>query len=200
MPKSFSDNERIYIKNRLMEEARLCLSQFGIRKTTVDALVKKVNIPKGTFYLFYNSKELLFFDVICDFHDEIHQKLLTEIAILRKDVSPQKLTELIFDIYKMTTNSFMSRILTEGEMDLLIRKLPPEILKSHTEKDDFSIEQLFSLAPNMKSTDIKAFSAAFRGIFLTMLNKHAIGDDVFDDALRIMISGVVLQMFEGEEK
>ena len=59
MPKTFTDSEREYIKERLIEEAKKSLSQHGIRKTTVDELVKRVNIPKGTFYLFYESKERL---------------------------------------------------------------------------------------------------------------------------------------------
>ncbi len=59
MPKSYSDKERDNNK-RLKEEARLCMEQYGIRKTTVDELVKRVKIPKGTFYLFFQSKELLF--------------------------------------------------------------------------------------------------------------------------------------------
>lgn len=64
LPKCYSDQEREYIKKRLKEEAAACMGQFGIRRTTVDELVKRVNIPKGTFYLFYKSKELLLFDVI----------------------------------------------------------------------------------------------------------------------------------------
>lgn len=40
MPKAFSNNEREYIKNRLMEEARNCLKLYGMKKTTVDELVK----------------------------------------------------------------------------------------------------------------------------------------------------------------
>ena len=63
MPKCYSDQEREYIKKRLKEEAVACMGQFGIRRTTVDELVKRVNIPKGTFYLFYPSKEMLLFDV-----------------------------------------------------------------------------------------------------------------------------------------
>jgi AcrR family transcriptional regulator len=39
--------EREYIKKRLMEEAQDCLRLYGIRKTTVDELVKRANIPKG---------------------------------------------------------------------------------------------------------------------------------------------------------
>lgn len=63
MPKSYSEQEREYIKTRLKEEAAKCLAQYGVRRTTVDEIVKRVNIPKGTFYLFYKSKELLLFDV-----------------------------------------------------------------------------------------------------------------------------------------
>lgn len=74
MPKTFSDSERAYIRRRLMEEAKECLGLYGIRKTTVDELVKRVKIPKGTFYLFYESKELLFFDVFCTLHDEMQKK------------------------------------------------------------------------------------------------------------------------------
>ena len=76
MPKAFSNNEREYIKNRLMEEARNCLKLYGMKKTTVDELVKRVNIPKGTFYLFFESKEILFYEVLCLFHDELQAELL----------------------------------------------------------------------------------------------------------------------------
>jgi AcrR family transcriptional regulator len=198
MPKTFTESERIYIKRRLMEEAKICLAQYGVRKTTVDELVKRVNIPKGTFYLFYESKELLFFDVFCEFHDEMHEKLLKEIAVIGEDITPRKLTELIFNLYKMVGESFMLRFLTDGEMELLIRKLPPETAKMHALKDNLSIEQLFLAAPQIKAANIKALSAALRGIFMTMLYRREIGEDIFDEALKIMIYGIVLQMFEGE--
>ena len=75
MPKSYSDQEKEYIVSRLKEEAVKCLSQYGVRRTTVDELVKRVNIPKGTFYLFYKSKELLLFEVLQELHDKINNDL-----------------------------------------------------------------------------------------------------------------------------
>lgn len=198
MPKTFSENEREYIKQRLKEEAKLCLTQFGVRKTTVDELVKRVKIPKGTFYLFYESKELLLFEVFLAFHDEIQAKLISDITALNGELDAQKFTELIWGLYKTVEESFMLQFMTNGEMELLIRKLPPEVAKIHTEKDDFSVEKLISLVPKMKNVNCKAFSAALRGIFLAMLHKHEIGEEVFDEALKIMIHGVVIQMFEGE--
>jgi len=199
MPKSFSESERAYIKKRLMEEAKTCLSQYGIRRTTVDELVKRVNIPKGTFYLFYDSKELLFYDVLCEFHDKMHEKLLQEAATIQGDITPEKLTDLIMGLYKAVDESFLLRFLSENEMELLLRKLPPETAKNHAVDDNFSVEQLFIAVPQLKARNIKALSAALRGIFMTMLYKREIGEDVFDDAMRILIYGVVLQMFEGED-
>ncbi|MDF2566922.1 MAG: TetR family transcriptional regulator [Oscillospiraceae bacterium] len=198
MPKTYSESERSYIKKRLIKEATLCLERFGMRKTTVDELVKRTKIPKGTFYLFYESKELLFFDVFCIFHDELHQKLLKEIAAIKDDITPDKLTALILGLYKFVDRSFLLNFMTNGEMEFLIQRLPSEIVEAHAEKDDFSMEVLVSLVPGMKAGNIKAFSAALRGIFLTMLHKHEIGEDIFDDALKLMIHGIVLQMFEEE--
>jgi len=199
MPKTFTKNEREFIQKRLMEEAKNCLVQYGARKTTVDELVKRVNIPKGTFYLFYDSKELLFYDVFNYFHDELHEKIISEIASLKQDIDPDKLTQLIFSLYKMVGDSFLLKFMTEGELEMMLRKLPPETAAKHAEKDDFSIEQLLSLVPDLKTDQNRVFSAALRGVFLSMLHKHEIGDEVFDDALKIMIYGVVVQMFGGEK-
>lgn len=103
MPKSYSDQEREYITKRLKEEAAACMAQYGIRRTTVDEIVNRVNIPKGTFYLFYKSKELLLFEVIQEQHETVNRELFKAISeIAHTDFSAEKLTDLIFDFYKMT--------------------------------------------------------------------------------------------------
>lgn len=200
MPKTFTDNEREYIKKRLMEEAQDCLKLYGIRKTTVDELVRRVNIPKGTFYLFYESKELLFYEVLCSFHDELHAGLRHQLEALAEPVSADQVTELVLGLYKKIEKSFLYKFITSGDLELLMRKLPPEVARAHAEKDDFSIEQLISMAPGINNDNIKTFSAAMRAIFLSMLHKHEIGEEVFEDALRLMIRGVVRQMFEEGSK
>lgn len=76
LPKTYSEQEREYIDKRLREEAMNCMAAYGIRKTTVDELVRRVRIPKGTFYLFYESKEQLLFQVLMEFHKTIEKQLL----------------------------------------------------------------------------------------------------------------------------
>lgn len=200
MPKTFSDSERAYIKSRLMEEAEKCLALYGIRRTTVDELVKRVNIPKGTFYLFYESKEHLLFDVFCALHDEVQKKMMADISVLKDGMDAEELTDIIFRLYKSLDGSYLPKLMTSGELELLFRKLPPELTKLHADKDDFRVEELVAMVPDIKAENIRVFSAAIRGIFISLLHKKEVGEEVFDEALRVMIRGVVIQMFEGEKQ
>ncbi|MEA4845782.1 MAG: TetR/AcrR family transcriptional regulator [Clostridiaceae bacterium] len=199
MPKTFSEGERTYIKKRLMEEAQVCLTQFGMRKTTVDELVKRVNIPKGTFYLFYPSKEMLFFDVFCALHDELQADVLRQVDELHGNINADTITELIFRLYKQVDSTFIYSFAASGDLELLVRKLPSEIAEAHARKDDFSMEKLLSMLPGVHvEGNTKIFSAALRAVFCTMAHKREIGEDVFDDTIRVMLRGVVTQLFEGE--
>jgi len=196
MPKGFTEQERTYIKRRLMEEAEKCLTQFGARKTTVDELVKRVNIPKGTFYLFYESKELLLFEVISAFQTELQMDMLNRLKEFNDQITSEELTGLLFELYKRVESSFLYQFITTGDLELLMRKLPEEVVKAHAEEDDFSLEQLLAMLPVKKTENSKTFSAALRAIFLSMLHKREIGEEVFEEALRMMIRGIVIQMME----
>lgn len=198
MPKPLSEVERLIIKQRLMDAAAECLAQFGARKTTVDELVKRVNIPKGTFYLLYESKEFLFFDIFRKFHDKSHEKMLSGIAEMKGNINPLGMTELIFSFFKQIEESFMLKFLIEGDLEMTLRKLPPETAANYADKDYFGIELLISSIPGLNPYYSRVSGAALKGVFLSMLHKHEIGEDVFDDALKVMIYGVMILMFSGD--
>lgn len=195
MPKSYSDQERAYITKRLKEEAAACMGQFGIRRTTVDELVKRVNIPKGTFYLFYSSKELLLFDVIQEQHELVNRKLCQALSGLGEtDLSAEKITDVIFEFYKLTEEMPIFRLMDSGEIELLVRKLPKEVVEAHLREDTDTIRNLFSLLPAKKEVDIEVLSAAFHAIYYATLHKKEIGEAQYEQALRLLIHGVVTQV------
>ena len=195
MPKSYSEQEREYIKKRLKEEAAKCLAQYGIRRTTVDEIVKRVNIPKGTFYLFYKSKELLLFDVIQEQHEIINRELYRILSdIANTDFSAEKLTDVIFEFFKMTEEMLILKLLDINEVELLVRKLPQETIAEHFLDDTDMIEKMLTLFPVKKEVDIKVISAAFHAIYFATLHKAEIGEEHYDEALRTLIYGVVTQI------
>jgi len=204
MPKSYTENERAIIKTALKQEAMECMRLYGIRKTTVDELVKRVHIPKGTFYLFYESKELLMFDALNDFHDIIQSEILSDIqTVISEDrINVDCLTQLFTRFYIKSENSFLPQLFFNGELELLMRKLPPEVVASHHEKDDMSVGKLLQFFPgiNVDEKTAEIYSAAFRAVFLSILHKREIGEKLFYESLELMVRGLIIQIMEVTKK
>ncbi len=193
MPRSFSEREREYIKKRLKEEAAKCLATYGVRRTTVDEIVKRVHIPKGTFYLFYKSKELLLFEVIQEQQENVNRELFEAISsIPETDLSAEKLTETVFRFFKKTEEMLILKLVDAEEMELLKRKLPREIVEGRFQDDTSTIERIVALLPVKKKVDVNVVSAAFHAIYYATLHKAEIGEP-YDEALRALIYGVVAQ-------
>ncbi len=194
MPKVYSDNERVYIKKRLKEEAAYCLSTFGIRRTTVDHLVERVQIPKGTFYLFYEAKEILLFEVLLEQHETIEKQLLDEIKALQQHITAESLTEIIYGFFKAIDETGLLRLLTTGEIELLYRKLPQEVMQAHFLHDSTMIKDIVGMVSCTEKINTDYFAAAFRNLFISMIYKREAGEEYFNEALKLTIRGLVLQM------
>ena len=55
--RTYSDQEREQIKEKLLEEATRCIVERGLIHSSVDLLCKKVDISKTFFYSLFSSKE-----------------------------------------------------------------------------------------------------------------------------------------------
>ena len=69
---AFTDYETEQLRKALLKETRHCAVTLGMKKTSVDQLTKAVGIAKGSFYKFYESKEMLFFAVLENIHTELY--------------------------------------------------------------------------------------------------------------------------------
>lgn len=195
LPKCYSEQEREDIRLRLKTEARKCLAQYGIKRTTVDELVRRVNIPKGTFYLFYQSKELLLYEVIEEEHEALEKELFQKMQELCKDtIDAAKITEIIFSIMKKAAESPGLRMLRSAEVELLYRKLPTEIVEEHLKGDQDIVGKVFEFVPIGKKINKSAFSVAFREIYFLALDKKEIDEEEWNQALRLLINGLVVQL------
>ena len=69
---AFTDYETEQLHKALLKETRRCAVTLGMKKTSVDQLTKAVGIAKGSFYKFYESKEMAFFAVLESIHSELY--------------------------------------------------------------------------------------------------------------------------------
>lgn len=195
MPKSYTDQERDYICKRLKEEAAKCLVQYGIRHTTVDEIVKRVKIPKGTFYLFYKSKESLLFEVVLEQHELIEQKIYQEMSRIDPlDVSAEQLTDILFKFYQYTMEFPIFKVIDSDAITMLAQKLPKGVLDDHFKHDGTMIERILSNLPIKPGIDYNAVTSAFRSLYFTTLHKDETGGENYEKGLRLLISGLVTQL------
>ena len=195
MPKSYTEKERAAIITELRDAALESMLQKGITKTTVDELVNKVRIPKGTFYLFYSSKELLLYDAIMQKEEEIHKKLSDIVKDIKESFSIDSLVEILNDFFHIGFNIGILPLMVSGELDVLMRKLPDEIVNAHISKDDSFCLIFQELFPSLKPEVLKNYSAALRALFFTAVYQREVGEN-YDAALKLLIRGLVMQMWE----
>ena len=69
---AFTDYEAEQLHKALLKETRRCAVTLGMKKTSVDQLTKAIGIAKGSFYKFYESKEMAFFAVLESIHSELY--------------------------------------------------------------------------------------------------------------------------------
>ncbi|MGD9569549.1 MAG: hypothetical protein AB7V48_14765 [Sedimentibacter sp.] len=77
-----------------------------------------------------------------------------------------------------------------------MRKLPNEVVEEHLKNDNEIMEKLAALIPNFKKTKINVYSGALRAIFLSMLHKREVGEEIFDESLELMLKGLVMHFLE----
>lgn len=68
---AFSEIEKANIRKNLIVNCEESWGKIGYKKTSVDDLCMKAGISKGAFYIFYKSKEDLFFDVITNIQSRL---------------------------------------------------------------------------------------------------------------------------------
>ncbi len=194
MSRAFSTEEKSRIRESLIGCAQELISRQGVQKTTVDEIVQACHIAKGTFYTFYKTKEILFWDVILRWHQELEDMMLEKMRGVKK-VTRENLTDFIYDAYMLCFDCGLGNIIASGDIEYLIRRLPPELVDEHIAHEDDRLIKMLMLHPRFQNLDAELYSSAFRGLFMMLPYKKQIGPR-FQEVFRLCIRGLVDQMFQ----
>lgn len=195
MAAAFTHEEKEAIRKKLHKVAKDCLRRYGVKKTTVDQMVEMADISKGSFYNFYASKEMLFFSVLEEYQIDIMNRLAEQLE-QKNQINADQFVKLLYDFYQDFRYSFVLTILKNREMELLIRKLPKEVIETHHLLDDRMVEKIVSRINIRETVSVEIVSALFRTIAMSILHIEEIGEKQFDMTLKLLIQGIVGQIIE----
>ena len=195
MATAFTNEEKEVIRKKLHKAAKDCLQRYGVRKTTVDQMVAMSDISKGSFYSFYSSKEMLFFRVLEEYQIDIMNRLEEQLE-QENQINANQFVQLLYDFYQDFRYSFVFTIFKNHEIELLIRKLPKEVITTHHLLDDRMAEKIVSRINIRETVSVEIVSALFRTIAMSILHIEEIGKKQFDTILKLLIQGIVGQIIE----
>ena len=194
MPKIYTAEEKRNIRASLRREGGKCLALYGVKKTTVDELVRRTAIPKGTFYLFYPSKEALFFDLLTTFVDEVENDYLQMLQEIDENHIVTSLTDIFYTLLMKFYNEGLYRFLDGAELELVLRRLPENSMPDLTGRLGSVVHNLFSYFYIDDEEDIKAFDEGYEALIYLLLSADRLKNK--EKALRLLVRGLVLQMVE----
>ena len=168
MARSFTEREKENIKRSLRESCKQSWTQYGYKKTSVDDLCKQAGISKGAFYLFFESKEALFCEVLCSVQEHICTAALEVIEKHRGKYGVAKALKLIYREYDKNNFLYDS---DSTDFTILMNKLSEEQAKKIEESNHMS-QQLFSGQPYLKfKVDADLAMSVIYSLIMNIKNK-----------------------------
>lgn len=192
MARSFTEREKENIKRSLQEACKQSWTQYGYKKTSVDELCKQVGISKGAFYLFFESKEALFCEVLCSVQEQIYNVAYGMIERKKDKSGVAEALKLIYREYDK--NNFLY---DSDSMDftILMNKLPVEQAKKIAESNRMS-QQLFVCQPYLKfKIDTDMAMSVIYSLIINIKNKDILPYNHID-TFDFMVDHLIDSLYE----
>jgi AcrR family transcriptional regulator len=128
MPRPFTENEKLRLRKKMLHTARHLFARQGLKKTSLEDITTSVDLAKSTFYLFFESKEALFLEVLAEDGPAVEAKMQAELNSARNArAGIARLLRAI--VHELETNALTRRMLTHpDELQLLAAYATPEQL------------------------------------------------------------------------
>ena len=190
---AFTDEQNRLICRNLIREARCCGVTVGMRKTTVEQLANAVGISKGSFYKFFDSKELLFFAMQEDIHTECFaaaQNALQENAAL---LPADRVAAAILAACRWLSEA-KAFVFIENDAEFLLHRLPEEVKTAHYHDDETHIRTLLEAGGLQPKGGMALAAATVRGLILTVSHQGQIGA-LYPQVLETLVRGACWELF-----
>lgn len=190
MGRSFTEDEKAEIRQHIMDAGRACFVRFGLKKTNIEDLTRPAGVAKSTFYLFFDSKERLYWElIIADGQQYVTamQDALNSASDAREGIV--RFLRMTIDIIE--TYPLFRRLLEQPEEQRLIAdRIAPQQSEAKIESSValmLPFIQHWQAQGHIIAQPPQIIAAALRVVTLLPLMKDSIGRDFYADVLALYI-------------
>ena len=168
MARSFTEREKENIKKGLQDACKRSWTQYGYKKTSVDELCREAGNSKGAFYLFFESKEALFCEVLCSVQEQIRQVASRAMEEQKDRYGAAKALKLIYREYDK--NNFLYNSNTT-DFTIFMNRLTEDQIKKIEASNNVN-QQLFLDQPYLKlKVDADMAASVIYSLIMNIKNK-----------------------------
>lgn len=199
MPKAFTEQEKDIIRAQMREKATKLFERQGLKKTSVDELAQAAGISKGAFYLFYESKEELFMEILEGLETDFRSRIF-DFSIHPRTNARKLLAELFKDALLTWEEYPLLKGFGRAEYEYLARKLPPQRVQAHTNRDNEFVDE-FLKQIKREGIPVKAsprvVSNLMKSLFFVGLHREDLGTEAYVECMEILAELVARYIVEG---
>jgi TetR/AcrR family transcriptional regulator, repressor for uid operon len=189
---------KLEVKEKIVESALITFSKYGYDKTRMDDIAEAVKVSKGTLYLYFRSKEELFYAISERNISRLKDQLSTLMATRKEELVPnaEKFYENFHNQTGQDFDKVFFEIIAESSRNPRLRRMLYEqrlkIIDIVTEYLNLQVErELFT-----KDVDIKAISSGlvslFNGLSISKVSgiSEASNKQAWRETIRAIFKGI----------
>ncbi len=189
MSRAWGEQERERVRDALVREGQRLFEQYGLQKTTIDEIVAAAGISKGSFYLFFRSKEELYFEIVRRVESEFKEALYADLE------SPNRSHRESFRLFlNRSVDALVSkpiyRQIRTLDLESLMRSLPPELLAEHMKSDGELFADHFEgwiREGWMRAVSMEALNGVFLSLLYFIVHRDEIGAPSFEASKELLL-------------
>lgn len=192
MPR-FTEQEKHIIEQRLLEEGERLFTIYGMKKVTIDDIVKAVNIAKASFYKFYEGKEYLFLDIVQKEQKEIFDALDIVIRESKAKTDGDKVKEVFAAVSVLMRKYPLLARIDEDTVDIIARKVSKERLANFSGQGFDAVKAMEKNGIHFRySTQV--VSQLFQALYQSWISLQGQPEQMQKQVVNIMLDGIVEQI------
>lgn len=192
MPKGFSEEEKEIITYKLLAECKLNWQTYGYKRTSIDILCQNVGISKGAFYVFFDSKESLFYQVIMQTQAQLYELVEQHLS---KNPSKYGVAKALKEVFAEYCNSSFMYDTKSTDFQAFLNKLSKEQRDELIDLGQIKAEFMLRKPFLKLKIDEKLALSILTAMLAIVSQKDNIPSNVID-VFSFMIDNLVEKIFE----
>ena len=193
MPRHFSEEEKEYIRNQLVQVGLELFEKFGVDKTNIGDITDKVGVAKGSFYNFFNSKGDLFMEIYSIERQKVRDRAVKEFrdSDAEIDVLVKGYAKYLYDAIK--ERPILNIVYDSNSLALISDKAVRDRLMKYNQLVNHQMTEMIQGwidARGHFAVDARIVTSMIRSLNFLQFHDYAIGYDIYDQTVDALTDAI----------